>query len=79
MSTLTKKHYEAIALMLQNAHDTIAESAHAKTVVRLHAYNLADYFAQNNPRFDRTRFLQACGIKEKVCQHNKPRGWCCDF
>lgn len=25
--------------------------------------NLADYFAQDNPRFDRSRFMQACGLE----------------
>lgn len=51
---MTKKHYEAIAdIMNRYSHhpDWIPEK-------------LADYFTQDNPKFDRMRFLQACGIKE---------------
>lgn len=28
------------------------------------AYALAEQFKQNNPRFDRDKFLTACGIKD---------------
>lgn len=27
------------------------------------AYDLSDYFAAEDPRFDRARFLAACGVK----------------
>lgn len=68
---MTKKHYEAIAniyrLQIQSArrhtrkeHREIEEYADTST-----AKALADYFAQDNPRFDRERFLKACGIETK--------------
>lgn len=56
--TLTKKNYEAIASILREhiMWDTVG-------VVDETAKDLADYFATDNKNFDRTRFLQACGIE----------------
>lgn len=51
---MTKKHYEAIASAIKTSHNL--ETATKK---------LADYFSTDNPKFDRTRFLQACGIETK--------------
>lgn len=62
--SLTKKHYETIAKEVRSLL-AMCDTKHATTVTKLHAYNLADYFAQDNPRFDRARFLQACGIEQK--------------
>ena len=53
---MTKKHYEAIAeIVMTYRKEAIPEK-------------LADYFAQDNPRFNRDMFLAACGIeaREKV-------------
>lgn len=55
---MTKKHYEAIARIL--AIDT----GYTREVAII-AERLADYFAQDNPRFQRYRFLQACGLESK--------------
>ena len=64
---MTKKHYEAIARILQgyklapmyeNDYSDYRTSDHI-------AEDLADYFQTDNPKFDRTRFLQACGIDQK--------------
>lgn len=49
----TKQHYIAIAGILKGGG----------TVVEI-AKQLAALFAADNPRFDRTRFLTACGIEE---------------
>ena len=55
---MTKKHYEAIAKIIDIvAHD---KHKHPHNV----AYHLADYFATDNLKFDRARFLQACGIDQ---------------
>ena len=55
---MTKKHYEAIARIIDIvAHD---KHKHPHNV----AYQLADYFQTDNKNFNRTRFLQACGIVE---------------
>lgn len=57
---MTKKHYEAIAKAF---HAYIATDTGAN-IARPIAKDLADYFSTDNPRFDRTRFLQACGIEQ---------------
>jgi len=61
---LTKKHYEAIARIAKQWMDD-AEQYDRESVdmVCWQACNLADYFAKDNPRFDRARFLKACGLE----------------
>ena len=65
---MTKKHYTAIAniirLQLRSAdnhtrkeHREIERYADEST-----AHQLADYFATDNPRFNREMFLTACGL-----------------
>lgn len=56
----TKQHYEAIA-----------EIIHSRTIswevaeeIRYIAIDLADYFQRDNPRFNRGRFLAACGMED---------------
>ena len=56
---MTKKHYEAIAAAF---HAYIATGT-GVNIARPIAKDLADYFATDNPKFDRARFLQACGIE----------------
>jgi len=53
---MSKKDYEAIARIFAT-HPAI-RSAEVKTL----GFNLADYFAMDNPRFDRARFLAAAGV-----------------
>src|SRR5439155_9320453 len=65
---MTKKHFEQIAKAMRNlrtfeAHDqemseTVARAVRYTSVVDA----LASVCAESNPRFDRDRFLQACGI-----------------
>ena len=65
---MTKKHYEAIASILERMHpdeDSLSYQYELSRFTEL-AERLADYFATDNPRFDRVRFLTACGI-EQVC------------
>lgn len=50
---MIKKHYIAIAKIL----DT--ESTRKDVM-----YKMADYFASDNPLFDKAKFLKACGITE---------------
>ena len=63
---MTKKHYTAIAVILKNSREyrDISDMAHYKI-----ADSLASYFALDNKNFDRTRFLQVCGITELKCSH----------
>jgi hypothetical protein len=56
---MTKKHYEAIAKAF---YAYIATNTGAN-IARPIAKDLADYFAQDNPKFNRSRFLEACGIE----------------
>ena len=59
----TKKHYKAIAEIIENRaginnYVYAEERTHALSI----ANDLADYFAKNNPRFDKDKFLEACGL-----------------
>lgn len=58
---MTKKHFIAIAagiyVELQNTRSTSEDRAIENTARRL-----ASIFAEENPRFDRSRFLAACGV-----------------
>ena len=68
---MTKKHYEAIAAILEkyrNAPLYEADYSDYRTAEHI-AAELADYFATDNPRFDRARFWQACGIES--CDKDK--------
>lgn len=69
---MTKRHFMAIAKIVDNAKVTAcsADTAQRKADyergaegTRKHiATALADMFAGENPRFDRERFLAACGV-----------------
>ena len=54
MPTCTRKTYRAIAEILfkHNTRETIANA-------------MASWFQRDNPNFDRTKFLEACGIEDK--------------
>lgn len=65
---MTKKNYEAIAqtisdefeaTMSKSSPDFIRGAAYG---VEETAKSLADYFKRDNPRFDREKFLAACGL-----------------
>lgn len=59
---MTRKDYELIAAALARANFTATrESLSAKTVA-LVSYELADSLAKDNPRFQRGKFLAACGV-----------------
>lgn len=76
---MTKKHYIAIAAIIaageplhgKDEKETKALQAYREII----AGELADYFATDNPRFNRTRFLQACGIETKGQCEQTPC-WC---
>lgn len=56
---MTKKHYKAIAKILFNGN---RDDKYAFVIYPI-MQDLANYFAQDNPRFDRERFLEACGYE----------------
>lgn len=68
---MSKKHFELVARILreQLSADPRADSRElayanmgARAVLIATAEAFADAFAKENPRFDRDRFLTACGI-----------------
>ena len=66
---MTKKDYEAIAREVKDAlaqwpDGTSVLDVGARVATRTLTYRLCDVFAADNPRFDRARFLRACGIEE---------------
>jgi hypothetical protein len=58
----TKQDYKAIAEIIKEA----TQESHNGVVNWVHRGNLidelADYFAEDNPRFDRKRFVEACRL-----------------
>ena len=63
---MSKKHFEAIAAEIKELYQraTRHESPDEKTGVCNVARSLARVFSEFNPRFDRHRFLSACGLQE---------------
>lgn len=63
---MTRKHFEAIARILEwrngSPDSTIDFDSGYNTAIRNIADDMADYFENENPRFDRERFLTACGF-----------------
>jgi len=66
---MSRKDFVAVAAAINNlisAHETTkgdAASQWAVAGITATAEALANVFADANPRFDRARFLAACGIK----------------
>jgi len=63
---MTKKHFKAVAAAI-NAHVFVLKALNNSAglaAVRALTKSLAVEFADFNPRFDRDRFLAACGIEE---------------
>lgn len=68
---MSKRDFIAIAELLRIQYEGARERFMAGYTcdpehlqVETTAKNLADYFANVNPRFDRLRFLKACGMVE---------------
>lgn len=74
----TRKHYKAIAEIIKKRLNLNQGTRHTPRFLYADevADDLADYFAGDNPRFDRERFLTACGIgpepePEHLCEQCK--------
>ena len=65
---MTKKDYKIIALSIWRSgyvKDKNAVRQQAKEAMRrLIAYDLTGSLANENPRFDKLKFLEACGVNE---------------
>jgi hypothetical protein len=55
---VSKKNYVAISKILYNHRDEVTASGIYGNI----AEDLADYFKADNSDFDRSRFLEACGL-----------------
>lgn len=62
---MTKKDYEAIARILatNSPQDADPKKSIRALVVSSIAQQFCGVFAADNPRFDRARFLKACGVQ----------------
>ena len=58
---MTKKDYIKIAELLNNLRQPFGTTE--DELLDTAAYNFADMLADDNPRFDRARFLAAAGVK----------------
>lgn len=56
----TRQHYKAIAKIIEETKS--GEQLWDGQANRI-AIKLIDYFATDNPRFDREKFLTACGLQ----------------
>lgn len=65
---MTKKDYELIAKTLNHAREYEGNAPDDKkiiiTLLDVLADDLSEELAEDNPRFDRNRFLKACGVDE---------------
>lgn len=61
---MSKKHYIKIAKLLRGAakYGIFEQGEHGAFVV---AVNLAEILAEENPRFDTARFLEACNVNQE--------------
>jgi hypothetical protein len=62
---LSRKHYQEVAEVLATAIRVCEEAGDEETVIFIAnqiAAPLADWFEQDNPRFDAVRFTKACGV-----------------
>lgn len=66
---MKKKHYELIARIFnKNIHDKDPKMAEVRysgnTIAKAMAQQFADVLSKDNPKFDRAKFLEACGVTE---------------
>ena len=59
---MTRKDYIAIAAALVKARQ-YCETDNQRRGVECTAHCVADVISQDNPRFNRARFLKACGVQ----------------
>jgi len=63
---MSKKDYEAFAAMVKNRSEECAyyslDKVEYRGALEDIAQDMADHFAAGDPRFDRARFLKACGF-----------------
>lgn len=55
---IVEKDFKAVAKIIKNNCDGGLDD----TLVKIVAEELADYFTEQNPNFNRERFIEACGL-----------------
>ncbi len=62
----TRQHYKAIAeIVKENTHRQFCLGGDTIWLSKQYTCrDLADYFEQDNPLFDRQKFLDACGVED---------------
>jgi hypothetical protein len=60
---MTRKDYILIAKTLKNEQKQFKENEDGYILLRILANQFANELQADNPRFDRARFLVACGVK----------------
>ncbi len=59
---MNRKHFEMIAAILKRRRDLYILGGDQKVIDKL-AHDFADQLEETNERFDRDRFLNACGVE----------------
>ncbi len=63
---LSRKHYVVIAAVIDNARKDASRTAfdvNGAAACSKITHELANYFASDNPAFNRAKFLAACGVQ----------------
>lgn len=61
---MSRKHYIKFAAILAGDYATCETDGERRKVVGI-ALSMSDVFKQDNPNFDRTRFLAACNLTKE--------------
>ena len=59
---MSRKNYQALAAAILESKTESSTALGSFTVLQRTAGRIADVLAADNPRFDRSRFLTACGF-----------------
>jgi hypothetical protein len=60
---MTKKHFEVIAYAIRVSINTTVKDDSSAAALRVVIRNVTSELARTNPRFNRARFLEACGAE----------------
>lgn len=64
----TRKHFRMVAENVRNQLEYADDVEAAENILRPFAESMADEFKRSNSRFDRAKFMDACGF-------DKPGAW----
>lgn len=64
MAGMSKRHFEALAAIIDNTRQHVEGGYTARGAMLEIAQHVAEVCRNENPQFDRARFMAACGFKE---------------